>query len=149
MSSQELATRLGRTPATVRRKLRLLNLGAEVCALLRAEGLCEGYAQELLRVPGQQGRLRALKHISEAKLTVKESEKLVDDVLSRMPMPLSGGRRMKPLMRDYRLYLNAIRGIVEQMRDAGLDASIQITLGKRVAEARVTVPLFSSARASE
>ena len=149
LSTQELAARLGRTAATVRRKLRLLNLGEEACALLREYGLREGYAQELLRVPGQQGRLRVLKHISEADLTVKETEKLVDDVLSRMPVPLVSGRRMKPLMRDYRLYLNAIRGIVEQMRDAGLDASITVTVGKRVAEARVTVPLFSSPKGND
>lgn len=143
ITAQELATRLGRNVASVRRRLRLLNLGAEVCRELRERGLREGYAQELLRVPGQQGRMRVLKHIAEAKLTVKETEKLVDDVLSRMPVPINGGRRMKPLMRDHRLYLNAIRGIVEQMRDAGLDASVQITIGKQVAEARVTIPLLS------
>lgn len=149
LSAQELAMRIGRAAATVRRKQRLLSLGAETCALLRERGLKESYAQELLRVPGQQGRLRVLKHIAEANLTVKETEKLVDDVLARMPVPMVGGRRMKPLMRDYRLYLNAIRGIVEQMRDAGLDAGITVTVGKRVAEARVTVPLFSSHRAQE
>ena len=146
MSVDELATRLGRNAQTIRKKLRLLNLGQSVCDELRAHSLREGYAHELLRVPGQQGRLRVLSHLSEANLSVKETEKLVDDVLSRMPVPLAGGRRLKPLMRDYRLYLNAIRGIVEQMRDAGLDASIQITLGKRVAEARVTVPMFSAPR---
>lgn len=142
-TAQRLAERIGRTPATLSRKLRLLELDDRVAACLRENGLCERYAQALLRVPGQQGRLRILRHVTEEGLSVKETEKLIDDVLSRMPLPMSGGRRMKPLMRDYRLYVNAIRGIVEQMGDAGLDGQMQVTVGKRVAEVRVTIPIFT------
>ena len=46
-------------------------------------------------------------------------------------------------MRDYRLYVNAIRGIVEQMEDAGLDSRMQVTMGRYVAEVRITIPVFS------
>lgn len=142
-TAQQLAERIGRTPATLSRKLRLLELGEEPLRLLRQHGLCERYAQALLRVPGQQGRLRILRHVIQEELSVKETEKLIDDVLSRMPVPVAGGRRMKPLMRDYRLYVNAIRGIVEQMEDAGLDGGMQVTVGRHVAEVRVTIPIFS------
>lgn len=142
-TAQKLAERLGRTPATLSRKLRLLELGREVSQCLRENGLCERYAQALLRVPGQQGRLRILRHVTEEGLSVKDTEKLIDDVLSRMPLPMTGGRRMKPLMRDYRLYVNAIRGIVEQMGDAGLEGSMQVTIGRHVAEVRVTIPIFT------
>lgn len=45
----------GVRPATIRKKLRLLNLGDEAMGLLREHGLCEGYAQALLRVPGHSG----------------------------------------------------------------------------------------------
>lgn len=140
---RQLAERLGRTPATLRRKLKLLELPAEVIHILQENGLCEGHAQELLRIPGQQGRIRVLRHVTQGGLSVKETEKLVDGVLSRMPLPISGGRRMKPMMRDYRLYLNAIRDIVEQMCDAGLDARMNVKIGKAVAEVRITVPIFS------
>ena len=142
LTVQQLAERIGRTPATLRRKLRLLEVGQEAMRILRENGLCERYAQELLRIPGQQGRLRVLKHVTDGGLSVKETEKLIDGVLSRMPLPMNGGRRLKPLMRDYRLYLNAIRGIVEQMTDAGLDAAMQVTVGRHVAEVRITVPIF-------
>ena len=142
-TAQKLAERVGRTPATLSRKLRLLELSPEVQRLLRETGLCERYAQTVLRVPGQQGRLRILRHVSEEGLNVKETEKLVDEVLSRMPVPVTGGRRMKPVMRDYRLYVNAIRGIVEQMEDAGLESHMQVTVGKHVAEVRLSIPIFS------
>lgn len=138
-----LAQRIGRTPATLRRKLRLLTLGEETIARLRQSGLCERYAQALLRIPGVQGRLRVLNQIMEGGLSVKETEQLIDGLLSRMPVPMTGGGRMKPLMRDYRLYLNAIRDIVEQMQNAGIEARMQVTAGRHVAEARITIPIFS------
>ena len=146
MDPKELAARIGRTPATIRKKLRLLNLGDEAMGLLREHGLCEGYAQALLRVPGIQGRLRVLRHVIEEKLSVTDTERLVSDVLARMPVPLAGGRHMKPLIRDYRLYVNAIRGVVEQMRDAGLDARMQVNVGQRVAEVRIDMPMQTAAR---
>lgn len=141
-TAQQLAERIGRTPATLRRKLRLNNLGQEVAQSLRENGLCERYAQALLRVPGLEGRLRILRHVTDGGLSVKETEKLIDELLSRMPVPMTGGRRMKPIMRDYRLYVNAIRGIVEQMCDAGLDAAMQLSVGRSVAEVRVTIPVL-------
>ena len=142
-NTQKLAERIGRTPATLRRKLRLTNLGDEVAQGLRENGLCERYAQALLRVPGMEGRLKILRHVTDGGLSVKETEHLIDELLSRMPVPMTTGRRMKPIMRDYRLYVNAIRGIVEQMCDAGLDASMQLNVGKNVAEVRVTIPIFT------
>ena len=141
-TAEQLAQRLGRTAATLRRKMRLLELGDEIAAVLRENGLCEGYAQELLRMPGRQGRLNVLRHVTDGGLSVKETEQLIDELLSRMPVPMTGGRRMKPIMRDYRLYVNAIRGIVEQMCDAGLDAGMQLSVGRNVAEVRVTIPIF-------
>ena len=125
---------------------RLHYLDEAAMALLREHGLCEGYAQALLRVPGIQGRLRVLRHVIEEGLTVPDTERLVSDVLSRMPVPLAGGRHMKPLIRDYRLYVNAIRGVVEQMRDAGMDARMQVSVGQRVAEVRIDVPMQTAAR---
>jgi len=141
-TAQQLAQRIGRTPSTLSRKLRLLDHSAEVRCALRESGLCERYAQLLLRVPGQQGRMRILRHVMEEGLSVKETEKRIDELLARMPVPVAGGRRMKPLMRDYRLYVNAIRGIVEQMEDAGLDGRMQVTVGRHVAEVRITIPIF-------
>ncbi len=145
-TTQQLAERIGRTPATLRRKLRLTNLGEEVAQGLRENGLCERYAQALLRVPGMEGRLKILRHVTDGGLSVKETEHLIDELLSRMPVPMTGGRRMKPIMRDYRLYVNAIRGIVEQMCDAGLDADMHLTVGKTIAEVKVTIPIFMKGR---
>lgn len=143
LSTRELSERTGRSVQTVQKKIRLLNLGEEVCALLRDNRLSEGIAEALLRMPGQQGRLRVLRHVVERKLSVKEAEALIDELLARMPVPVAGGQRMKPMMRDYRLYLNAIRGIVEQMQDAGLGADMQVRTGRAAVDVRISVPIFT------
>ena len=142
LSAEELSRRTGRSAATIRRKVRLLGLGEEVLRQVRDNGVNERTAEVLLRIPGQQGRLRVLEQVTAAGMDFRATEALVDQVLSRMPIPLSGGRRLKPMMRDYRLYLNAIRGIVEQMQDAGVAADLQVTMGRRVADVRITMPLF-------
>ncbi len=146
LSAEELSRRTGRSAATIRRKVRLLSLGEKVLALVRESGVSERTADALLRIPGQQGRLRLLQQVVEDKLDFRATEALVDSVLRRMPVPVQGGRRPQPMMRDYRLYLNAIRGIVEQMRDAGVDTGLEVTVGRRVADVRITMPLFSERR---
>ncbi len=142
VTKAELAARLGRSVGTVQKKLRLLTLGEGTKQRLRSFGLCERYAQALLTIPGEQGRMRMAEHIAERGLSVKEAEELIEATLQRMPIPVPKGRKVVPIMRDHRLYVNAIRGIVEQMRDAGLDASMQVGTGTRVVEVRITVPCF-------
>lgn len=146
LTAEELSRRTGRSAATIRRKVRLLGLSEETVQMIRENRISERTAEVLLRIPGQQGRQRVLKQVIEAGLDFKATEALVDQVLSRMPVPLSGGRRLKPMMRDYRLYLNAIRGIVEQMQDAGVEADLQVSMGRRVADVRITMPLFMERR---
>ena len=143
LTTQQLSQRTGRSVQTVRRKIRLLNLGEEVCALLRHYDLSESIGEALLRMPGQQGRLRVLRHVVELGLDTKGTETLVDGELARMPLPMTSGRHMKPLMRDYRLYLNAIREIVEQMQDAGLRADMRVNTGRAAVDVRISIPVFT------
>ncbi len=141
---KDLTARTGRSSTTIRRKLRLLNLGEAVLTAVKEQGLSERYAELLLRIPGQQSRLRVLRQMVESKLDFKAAETLVDSVLNRMPIPMPKGRQMKPLMRDYRLYLNGIRSIVEQMQDVGVEADMQVHIGRRAADVRISLPLFTN-----
>ncbi len=143
LTAEELAQRTGRSAATIRRKVRLLGLSDDSKMLIRQSGISERMAEALLRIPGQQGRQRVLEQAVRTGLDYRAMEALVEEVLRRMPIPLNGGRRLKPMMRDYRLYLNAIRGIVEQMQDAGVAADLQVNTGRRVVDVRITMPLFT------
>lgn len=143
LTADELARRTGRSAATIRRKVRLLSLGESVLPLVRESKINERTADVLLRIPGQQGRLRILEKVVAEGLDFKATEQLVESVLRRMPVKVQSGGRLRPMVRDYRLYLNAIRSIVEQMQDAGVDTGMQVTLGRRVADVRITMPLFT------
>ena len=81
--------------------------------------------------------------VVELGLDTKGTETLVDGELARMPLPMTSGRRMKPLMRDYRLYLNAIREIMEQMQDAGLSADMRVNTGRAAVDVRISIPIFT------
>ncbi len=146
ISLAELALRVGRSQATIRKKLRLLSLDDEVIEALRNGHICEQQGQELLRLPGAQGQKRVLAHILSKGLSVQATRQLLDHILSRMPIPVSNGRRIKPLMRDYRLYVNAMSGIVEQMTDMGMDATMDVMVGKQVAEVRIVIPYGAKQR---
>ncbi|MBP3541229.1 MAG: hypothetical protein J6K72_05380 [Clostridia bacterium] len=143
LSPQQLSLRTGRSVGTIRRKIRLMNLGEEIFPLLRENDVCEAIAEALLRIPGQQGRMRVLRHVIDEGMDARGAESLVDEVLSRMPVPVQTGRRMRPLMRDYRLYVNAFREIVQQMRDAGLDVNMQVNPGRTVTDIRISIPVFT------
>lgn len=146
ISRQELAQRLGRSQATLQRKLRLLSFAEETRKLLRRHQLSEQQAQAILRIPGEQGRKRMVEHVGKNGLSLRDTEDLVEETLSRMPIPVPRDRRMIPLMRDHRLYINAIRGIVEQMQDAGLQADMQVRTGTALVEVRLSIPCFSQPR---
>jgi hypothetical protein len=65
--------------------------------------------------------------------------KLVARALERLPVP-APSRRVVSLARDPRLYLNAIRGIVQQMRDTGLDARCEVSEYDSAVEMRLVLP---------
>lgn len=140
-----LALRLGKSQATLRRKLRLLTLDEETRAALRDGGLGEAHAQLLLRLQAPGARARLARQAAEKRLTVKQLEDLVEGMLQRMPVPMPREGRVKPAIRDHRLYLNAIRDIVEQMQSAGLQAQMQTAQGASLLEVRITVPVLRRA----
>ena len=43
-------------------------------------------------------------------------------------------------MRDYRLYLNAIRGVINQFRETGVDAQMETREEERMVEIRILLP---------
>lgn len=125
MSREELARMLGVTVSTVREKLRLLELDEEVRGLLLDSPLPEKCAHVLLRLPDRRLRLNIARQALRERLGVRDVELLVKSAQSRLPVPPVCGGRTITLVRDHRLYLNAIRAIVAQMRESGVEVCAQ------------------------
>lgn len=125
MTQELLARRLGKSASAVANKLRLLKLDAETRRVLTEEGLSERHARALLALPDAQGRLRIARLAARDHLSVRETEQLVMKAQRRLPVP-PAGRRVISLVRDYRLYLNAVKSVVRQMQETGMQADLQV-----------------------
>lgn len=81
-------------------------------------GLSERHARALLRLDVSAMRRHALGRVIKEKLTVAQSERLVDDLLAgRMRR-----RPAKPLVRDVRVFFNTVNHALEIMRRGGIAA---------------------------
>lgn len=139
MSRELLARQLGKSPSGIANKLRLMKLDKPLRELLTEEGLSERHARALLSLPDSAARMRIARQAAIKKLTVRETEEMVHKALQRLPVP-PPGRRIISLVRDQRLYLNAIRSIVTQMQESGFAAAMEVTSTDRQTEVHICIP---------
>lgn len=140
MTQDELSRRLGKSACTIANKLRLLRLDPNLRALIFEENLSERHARALLRLPDGPGRMRIAQQAASNHLTVRETEGLVERALSRLPVPPPPPRRLISLVRDHRLYMNAIKGIVTQMQETGIPAEYNVVEFGDTIEVRIVLP---------
>ncbi len=124
LTQEALAHRLGKSVACVANKLRLLKLEPELRRYLWEEGLSERHARALLSVGEGTIRQRIARQAAQQHLTVRETEALVARHQTRLPQP-PPRRKVISVAHDHRLYVNALRSIVSQMQETGLDADFQ------------------------
>ena len=122
MTQESLAMRIGKSQSFLANKLRLLRLSPTVRRNMIDAGLSERHARALLRLRDEHLQLQLIERIEEKKLTVKETERLVDrtiDSVTPAPHP-----KLLRLLKDYRLFVNSVKCGAEQLRDAGLSVEI-------------------------
>ena len=162
LSRGELAARLGRHPQLVTDQLRLADLGEELTSLLLEEGVPMGAALTLLRLQGEESRIRAACRIARERLCIRDAALLVEAMRTHQPrgsetsveaeekkteqISQNHTGRVINAVRDHRIYFNAIRAVAGQMQAAGLDAAItEQRVGSRM---EVTVSLSLRRRRS-
>lgn len=120
ISQEEAARRIGKSQSAVANKLRLLKLDSEALTVLRDGGATERHARAMLRLELPAQQLEAARQVVAQKLTVSQTEALVEAILEEQPHPA----RKKPtfIVKDVRLFLNTITRSLDLMRSAGVDA---------------------------
>ena len=141
MSQDVLARRLGKSASGVANKLRLLKLEPELRRFLTEENLTERHARALLSLPDAAGRMRIARAAAQKRLTVRETESLVQRAQKRLPVP-PAQRKIISLVRDHRLYLNAIKSVVAQMQESGLNADLQVMESDTWVEIKIRMPKY-------
>lgn len=123
LSQEEAARRIGKSQSAVANKLRLLKLPQTVLEGLRDGGATERHARALLALEDPAAQLACAHRILADKLTVAQTEELVNGLLHPQEPP-SRKKRNKPMfiVKDVRLFLNTLNRGMALMKSAGVKA---------------------------
>ena len=120
-SLENIARQTGKSALWVSRKMELTRLAPDVQDYIREVGLSERHARALLRIPGPEEQLRIARKAAHLHLSPRETEAMIEKE-GRHPPDIPPRRKVISMVWEPRLYLNAIRDIVRQMRDTGMEA---------------------------
>jgi ParB family chromosome partitioning protein len=125
LTQEELAARLGKSQSFIANKLRMLRLAPGTRRIVTASGLSERHARALLRLKADEERDEAASMMAAKGLSVKEAEKLVQNMLDGGKKELRPGPRMIRIFRDYKLFMNTVNSACAQLRSSGLKVTVE------------------------
>lgn len=142
MSRDDVAKKLSIAQSTLSNKLRILKLPEEMRFRLAKAGLTERHARALLSLEDDAQRERALSIMIDRHLTVQESERMIEQMLSRN----SKSRTNLRGLRDVRLFINTLNHAVDTIRRAGVDADTARSETEEYIEYIVRIPKIEQLR---
>lgn len=142
MSREDVAKKLSIAQSTLSNKLRILKLPEEMRFRLSKAGLTERHARALLSLEDDAQRERALSIMIDRHLTVQESERMIEQMLSRSSNKKTNLRGL----RDVRLFINTLNHAVDTIRRAGVDADTARSETEEYIEYIVRIPKIEQLR---
>lgn len=136
LTQQELAQKIGKGQSTIANKLRLLTLPTDVCKRIDMEFISERHARALLKLEDKESQFSVIKKIKEKELTVKETEKLIDNILSEEQKE----SRILTVYKDLRIFINTLNNSINEMKDAGLDVQVEKSEKDDFVEFKIRLP---------
>ncbi|KPL76037.1 stage 0 sporulation protein J [Ornatilinea apprima] len=119
LSHEEIAVRVGKSRVAVTNTLRLLKLPESILKALTLGEISEGHARALLALTSSQAQVAALQTILNQKLTVRQTEELVQKLSGEKPAALP----RKPIAPE-------IKALEEKLRDQ-LGTRVTMRHGKK------------------
>ena len=120
-TQEELALKLGKNQSTIANKLRILKLSNEIKDVLIREKLTERHARALLKLPDDESRMDAVRHVVDNKLNVRDTEEVVECIVlrdaekqnkDRKRTEKTNNRKQKKVFKrtkDIRIFINTIK----------------------------------------
>lgn len=126
LTQDEVAKRLSLTQSAVANKLRLLRFGEEEQQFILASGLTERHARALLKITDGDLRKKATEHVIKWKMNVANTEQYIERILNEEKQKAEIEKslskpKMKPVIKDIRLFFNSVDHAVETIKSAGID----------------------------
>ncbi|MDD3173055.1 MAG: ParB/RepB/Spo0J family partition protein [Herbinix sp.] len=110
LKQDEVAERVSKSRAAVTNSMRLLKLDERVQQMLIDEMISSGHARALLSIENNNIQFNTANKIFDEKLSVRETEKLVKQILNEKPLKEIATTKEDDLI--YRNLENKIRGII-------------------------------------
>lgn len=120
LSQVDIAKRVGKQQSTISNKIRLLSLPLDIQKALVENQLTERHARALLKIEDDELRRKVLDRIILNNLNVKQSEKLISDVLEKHAEEKRKGQKISFI--NHKIYLNTIRKTFNQIKESESDA---------------------------
>ncbi len=124
MTQEELAARLGRSQSFIANRLRLLRLPLEVREIISREMLSERHARALLQLPGAEEQKEVAREIAARRLNVRDAERLVARLAAERG-ERGRKRKIKGVVKDVRIFLNAFRQAARALEAAGVAVEVR------------------------
>ena len=118
-TQSQAAERLGISQPALNNKLRLLSLSEEQQQLCLEKGLGERHARAVLRLPEGEPRSLALAVMARSGMNARQADEYVSRLLQEGQ---KSRRKVTPVIRDVRIFLNTVEKAVRTMKEAGVPA---------------------------
>ena len=120
LSREDLCRRIGKSPAFLSNRLRLLRLSPAVRAAAEEAGLSERHVRSLLLLSTEEAQLKLIQRIEAEGWSVRQTEAYLERSAPG-PRPL----RVLRLTKDCRLFLNGLSALLDQLRQAGMKTEME------------------------
>ncbi len=120
LTQGEIARRVSKQQSTISNKIRILALPEELQEMLMESKLTERHARALLKLSDENDRKKVLKRVIDNNLNVKQTEKLIDDLLAGKEKAYRKKNKINYI--SYKIYLNTIRKAFNQVKNVEKNA---------------------------
>ncbi|MCQ4637453.1 ParB/RepB/Spo0J family partition protein [Anaerovorax odorimutans] len=138
LTQGELAERVGKKQSTISNKIRLLSLPEDIQRELVTNRLTERHARALLKIPDDETRRMVIDRIVSHGLNVRQSEKLIEDVLEKQQEEKRKQNKIRYI--SYKLYLNTIRKTFNEIFQVEQGAKYTQEDKGEYYEVKITIP---------
>ena len=138
LTQGEIAKRVSKQQSTISNKIRVLSLPGDVQEAIIQNGLTERHARALLKLSAQEDRKKVLERVSRNSLNVKQTEKLIDDILQNKEKAERDKRKINYI--SYKIYLNTLRKAFNQVKDVEKSAKFIENDRGEFLEVKIIIP---------
>jgi len=138
LTQAEIAKRVGKQQSTISNKIRILSLPEDIRRVLAENQLTERHARALLKVGDEAVRKQILGRIIEHNLNVKQTERLIEDVIKKQEEEKRKGEKLRFI--NYRIYLNTLRKAFESISEIEKNAKFYQEDKGEFLEIRILIP---------